>query len=490
MRRDETLLVAGGLVADVECERTTRADIWIENDTITAVGPASSYTQATDGTTVIDASDCLIVPGLINAHTHSYATLARQLGSGLPLEPWMMYSWAVTGGRSPQDIHLSALLQGVEAMRSGTTMLLDHLGGDVELISHAADAYQRLGMRATLAPMISDIPLHKTVGLQPRELQSLSDDARHLLEPPSASALLDATKSLHANRHDSEGLIQVFVGPSAPQRCSPELLDGCASLRDELHTGVHTHLLESRVQASDPRAHLERLEKHDLVDDRLVAAHGVWVDEEELQLLGGRGASLVHNPQSNLQLGSGIAALPRWRINNINASLGTDGANCGGSLNMLASMHLATLLHRPGVANNACWESPWSTLRMATQGGARALGLDHIVGKIATGYKADLALFQMEETPYAACPDALEALILSGLPAHALHVICDGKVVVKDNRPTAVDAPDLIARAGEAAEALIGQKANAIQTVADTTRAELEELSRQSPSPRSVIAFE
>jgi 5-methylthioadenosine/S-adenosylhomocysteine deaminase len=309
------------------------------------------------------------------------------------------------------------------------------------------------------------------------------------LSPAPAAELLSQTRALHSRWNGVDGRISVLVGPSAPQRCSAELLDGCAELSEELDTRVHTHLLESRAQAQDPAAHLAVLDRHGLVNERLIGAHGVWASPDELARLGAVGASLVHNPQSNLQLGSGVAQVPQWRERGINVALGTDGANCGGSLDMLSSMRLASLLHRVGTADERRWESPWTALDMATRGGAQALAMDK-TGRVELGWAADLAIFAMDGTAFAACEDPVNALILSATSSRARHVIVAGRLVVEDGVATEVDEAEILERAGEASRAIIERSQYRIKEVALAQRDILVQVARDARPSRPIIDFD
>lgn len=483
------VIVRNGLVVDHTTQSLLHRDISISNGRIQSVtDPALSQAEPTDAH-VIDASDSLVVPGFVNAHTHSYGMLARHLGPQLQLEPWMMYSWAVTGGRTEAEVYLSAQLQGVEALLTGTTTVMDHLGGNVETVGEAARAYADLGIRAAVAPMISDIPLHETVGIPSDTWSAEHAAGLRLLTPPPTLELLQQARTLHSRWHGAaDGLISILVGPSAPQRCSAQLLEGCAAMSSDLGIGVHTHLLESRVQAEDPLARLRTLERHGLLNSRLLAAHGVWTTDEEMQSMAAANASLVHNPQSNMQLGSGVAQLPQWRLHGVNSALGTDGANCGGSLNMLSSMRLAALLHRPGTATEAQWETPWSVLDMATLNGATALGLES-VGRLDPGWAADIAIFSMSDTSFIASEDPLASLILSAISGHARHVLVQGIPVVAEGRVAGVSLPDLAAAAAEARRAIMDRNECNLAVVAKAQQPVLTQRARQARPPRPLIPF-
>lgn len=326
------------------------------------------------------ADGCLVVPGFINAHNHSYAMLGRGFGEGRPLESWMPYATAVTLNRTDDEVRLAALLGCIEMARSGTTTVLDHLGGRVESLGAAAQAYLDFGMRVVLAPMIGDVPLHRTVGVDGGQWPA--DLWRELESQPIATAsdLLAGSAALLREWHERAGRIRIFVGPSGPQRCTDDLLRGCARLAKDFETGVHTHLLESRNQAMVTRRRyggsaVEHLDAMGLVTERFVGAHGVWCSTQDLRALAKRGAALVHNPWSNLCIGSGIASLIDWRRQGVTIALGTDGANAGCDLSMPLAMRLAVSLHRATSSDPSDWPGPQEVLAAATIGGSSSAGM-------------------------------------------------------------------------------------------------------------------
>jgi 5-methylthioadenosine/S-adenosylhomocysteine deaminase len=480
------LVIAGGSVVDVPGRTVRRADILIEGATIVAVTEPGGAGRA--DARVIDVRGGLVLPGLVNAHTHSYSMLCRHVGGGLPLEPWMMYAWAYTVGRTREEVRLSALLHALEALHTGTTSILDHLGGSVETCDAALEAYDEIGLRAAVAPMVSDMSLPDTVGLPPGAWPS--DSMRDAPELTPAQGALDATLELHEKWRDRSDRVRVFLGPSAPQRCSRPMLERCAQLSADLGIGVHTHLLESRPQAAmappSGGSWVGYLDAVGLLSHRLSAAHGVWLTPEELELVASSGATLVHNPWSNLTLGSGIAELPQWRRAGIRTALGTDGVNCGGSMDMVAALRLAVALHRPGEADPAAWENPWSILDLATSGGAGALGLP--AGSISAGARADLSVFDGSGTEYATQEDVVASLVLSSTSHQARMVLVDGVVVVEDGRVTTVDEQALLEEA-RAVHQHLGERNAGPLTIARAQQETLTRVFRTAPANRALVPF-
>ncbi|MQA81897.1 MAG: amidohydrolase family protein [Streptosporangiales bacterium] len=435
----------------------------------------------------LSALGCLVVPGFVNAHSHSYGMLGRTQADLLPLEPWMVYANAITANRTEREVALAATLSCVELVRSGTTTVLDHLGGQVSGLGAAAQAYLDFGMRAVVAPMIGDVPLHHTVELTGAQWPSALWEELEAAPVPSAGALLDATKDLLGSWHGREGRIRVFVGPSGPQRCTDDLLRGCAELAADFDTGVHMHLIETRNQAATVRrlygtTAVEHLDRLGLVNERFMGAHGVWCSESELRLLGERGAALVHNPWSNLYVGSGIAPLTAWRRHGVRIAIGTDGANCGCDLSMPLAMRLAASLHRAHAFDPAQWPTPGEIFTAATAGSAAALGWADEIGTVEEGKAADLAVIDASGTAYVPRYDPLAQLVYGETGGNVRHTVIAGQVVMQDRVIASVDERDLLREAQEAATAL-RQRNDGLFRAADAQAEVLSRASATAPVP-------
>lgn len=477
-------LMRGGV--DVGNEVMRAADLLIDGPTISEVADPGTLSHA--GAREVDASGGLVLPGFVDAHTHSYSMLCRHVGLGLPLEPWIMRAWAYTMGRTPDHVQLNALLHAVEALRTGTTTLFDHIGGSVANCEAALQAYNEIGLRAIVSPMVSDVPLPDTVGLASGDLPGDSmRDAE--LRPPEGA--LDAKLELRNRWQPRSGRVRVFLGHSAPSRCSQEMLERCAQLSAHLGLGVHTHLLETRPQANmpPPNGHpswVAYLDAVGLLSERLSTAHTVWPTPAELELLAERQVTLVHNPWSNLTLGSGVADVPARRRAGVRAALGTDGVNCGGSMDMVAAMRLATTLHRPVQGDPSGWETPWSALKLATSGANGAFGLHG--GALEKGMPADLSVFDARGTEYCTHEDLLASLVLSSYNHSARAVVVDGRVVVDEGRVTTVDEDALVAEAHDVFRHL--QESNGrYVAIAEAQQQPLTRVAASTPANRPVMSF-
>jgi len=322
--------------------RARRADIRIEGSLIAELGEPGTLA----GEDLIDAGRLLAAPGLVNAHYHSPLSILRGTADGLSHPAFMWQNQVDTAGRTAREVYVSALLGGAEMLASGTTAVIDHFpeqGFALEHVEAVARAYRDLGMRAALALRVFDGRYDDILpagGLPPAL-------AGH---NPLAVAPLEETMALVADAvkrfHEREGRIQVFPAPSNPSRCSDALLVACDELAVRHGLGVHTHLLETEIQtriAQDRYGttmvrHMDRL---GLLSGKLSCAHTIWIDEQDIALLAERGATVVHNPESNLKVGAGVMPLPAMRRRGLRVALGTDGASTNDNLSLHEAMRLA-----------------------------------------------------------------------------------------------------------------------------------------------------
>ena len=443
-----------------------RADILIEGSTIREI-TASRPEDGLRHDTVIDASGKLIMPGLINAHTHSYGNLARGTFDALPLEAWVPYATAVTVRRTREEGYISAMLGIIECVRIGTTAVLDHLAGSIEAQEGALEAYRDAGLRVTMAPMVSDLPAHTTVK---KDLEMPAELRRSVeaLATPDRQEIIAGQKELFQHWHRKDGLVSISLGPSGPQRCSEELLLACGALANEFDTGIHTHLLESRAQQKYAyerygKSMVAYLDDLGLLSSRLSGAHAVWCTEEDLKTIAGTGPVLVHNPWSNLTLGSGIAPLPQWHESGVVAALGTDGANCGGNQSMFRAMHLATTLHRSAANPVQDWITPSKILAQATEGSAQALHFDSKIGRLEPGFEADLVILDLSSSAYIPETDIINQLVLGESGEAVETVLIGGKSVLENKRMVGVDESKIFEAARTMLDDILARNSDLIE---------------------------
>lgn len=428
-------------------------------------------------TEVLDLTDHLVLPGLINAHSHSYGTLLKGRGDGLPLEPWMYYAMLV-GRFTPDELRLAATLQVMECLQTGCTAFVDHLAREYAGVEVVLKVYSQAGVRAVVAPMISDRRYDESLAFGPGELTP--EEAHAFARRPARPArdLLAECEALIRAWQGHAGRLSIMLGPSGPQRASDTLLSGCAALAAQYGVGIHTHLLETRRQAEAARrlygepmvVHLARL---GFLTPHTSFAHGVWLTQPEIELLAQYGCSVVHNPGSNLALGSGIAPLAQLRAAGVNVALGTDGSNCGGSQSLWRSLRLAALLPRVSTPDCSAWPDPAAALSMATIGGAQALGIREQVGALAPGQAADLVAINLQRTAYQPLLSPLVQLVYGEDGSGIDLVMVGGRILFDHGRFTTIDAEAVLAEAGRLRTHLIQLEANWLDEVRLEYRATL-----------------
>lgn len=453
------ILISGGEV--VERNGTSRrADVLIEDGRISLVGVGISVDESTPR---IDAKDRYVLPGLVNAHTHAHNNLSRSIGDNWTLEQLRSRGPALYGDRTPEEQYLSAALGAVEMLKSGCTAAYDQFAALPALtgegIEAVVKAYADVGLRAVLAPAISDQPFYEVI---PGLLDVLPLDLRRIVErvrQKPARALLDLTE--HAIRRwngMAGGRIRMAIAPVIPQLCSDELIAGCSRLALEYGVSVQTHLAESKVQAVSAykrwgKSIVMHLDDLGLVGPQLVAGHAVWVTDLDIARLADAGCVVAHNPASNLRLGNGIAPVAEMLRRGITVGLGSDGSHSSDNQNMFEAMRFAAL-----VGNNRfpyhpeSWIGAKEAWNMATVGGARVIGMGGELGEIRAGARADLVLLRRSSVFLTPANDLLNQFVYSETGANVTDVLVDGRHVLKEGRVLTLDEDRLFAEVEKAME--------------------------------------
>jgi len=463
-----TTIIRGGRVLDVAGRRAEPGDVLVEGDTIREVGRPGLPAPA--GATLIDARDRLVMPGLVNAHTHGHGGLARGLiGDRVPLELLLTQAAALNGNRTLEDKRLSALLSAVEMVRRGCTAFYDlHVEFPVPTVEglHAvARAYLDVGIRAVVAPMMADRTLYAAL---PGLMEALPPDARArvgaLAAPPWETSIAACRELLRAWPFDRDR-VRPALGPTIPLHCSDEFLVACRDLAREHDVALQTHLAESKTQAVVGRARYGKtLAAHlgdlGLLGPRFSAAHGVWLDRDDVRRLADAGAGVSHNPLSNLRLGSGIAPVRMMLDAGLRVGIGTDSASSADAQNMFECVRLAAYLSRVRTPDYERWIGVWEALAMATEGSAGVLGMERI-GRLAPGYKADVVLLDLAHVNYVPLNDLAVQLVMGETGAAVDSVMIGGRMVLERGRLLTVDEAKLRARAEEARARLAAANAEA-----------------------------
>lgn len=425
-------------------------DILIEGERIIEVGPPGLPAPADART--IDAQGMLLHPGLINAHTHGHGSLAKGMGDRWTLELLLTAAVWTYAGRGLEDRHLSTKLAAAEMALKGCTACYDlnmELPGPTpEGLAAMAQAHQDVGIRAVLAPAIADKTFYQAVpGLE----DALPETLRRRMPSPSPAVADAAFAAMRAAlRGWRSEQVRLAIAPTIPMHCSDEFLVRCRDLAAEFDLATHSHVAESKVQAVYARqrygrsivAHLAEL---GLIGPRFTVAHGVWLVDEEMRILGERGASVAHNPGSNMRIGSGLADVRRMLERGINVGIGTDGANCADHQNMYEAMRLASLVSKVQGPVTREWLSTDEVWRLATIGGARVLGLEGRIGHIAPGHYADIVFLDARHPNWLPLNNGVNQLVHSEDGTAIRRVMAGGKIIVENGRLLTVDVDRLAA---------------------------------------------
>ena len=441
------ILIQGALVVTLDADDRIlqSGDILIEDGIIAAVGEMAPDVAA-DCDSVIDGTDRLVMPGLVNAHTHSPLSVVHGAYDLLNHRASMWLFQAYTANRTPREVYVSTMLNCIEMLLSGTTATLDHFPEQAfgpEDVEAAVCAYRDSGMRAQVALRIFDgeyTDILPPGGSLPEKLRADVERLNPYAPRPVPELRELCTDSIE-RWHGDSGRIGVGPAPSNPMRCSDELLEMCVGFVERYGVGVHCHLLETEVQAHIARDDLG------LVTSNLSCAHTIWIDDDDIELMADRGASVVHNPESNLLSACGLAPIPTMLARGVNVGLGSDGSCSSGDQAIHRAMKLATAIHRNGEPDRSRWVSTRQALAMATAGGAAAMFAKDTFGALQAGQAADMVLYDLTRPWWTPVNDPIHQFVQSETGAGVDTVIVAGKVLVEGGKITAFDAGSLLEEA-------------------------------------------
>lgn len=430
-------VIRGGRVLDIAGHRADPADVLIQDNRIAEIMPPGA--EAPEHAETIDASDRLLMPGLINAHTHSHGGLAKGMGDRWSLELLLNASSWLTAYRTAEHMYLSSLVGALEMVRKGCTGCYD-LYLELPLpspdgVDAVSRAYRDVGMRAVVAPMTADHTFYQAI---PGLLDALPEADRTRLQAsrtqPGEAIIAACRTLLDEVKWDTERQ-RLALAPTIPLHCSDDLITAHRDLAREYDVGLHMHLAESKVQAVSGitrygktlTAHL-----HDLgfLGPNFTAAHAVWLDADDIQRLADTGSSVAHNAGSNLRLGSGIAAVYEMVQAGVNVGIGTDGANCSDNQNVFEAMRFASFVSRVRSPDYQTWLQTEQVLQMATEGSAKALGFGDDVGRLAPGCKADIVFLDLNHVNYLPLNDPTRQLVHTEDGSAVDNVMIDGDMVL------------------------------------------------------------
>src|SRR5690349_4976387 len=409
-----------------------RGSVAIAGDAIVAVGAGA------DAYTAVETIDCggrVVMPGLVNAHTHVPMTLLRGLADDLRLDVWLMgYMMPVEREFvNPDFVTLGTRLGCAEMIRSGVTCFADMYYFEEAIAKATADA----GMRALCAQTVLRFPT------------------------PDATSYEDslALARDYIERWRGHPLIVPAPAPHAPYTCTPEILRACAELAVEFDVPLHIHLSETALEVETSRREhgmpvVPWVKKQGIFDAKVLAAHCVHVDEGEMRALKNFNAGVAHNPTSNLKLGAGIAPVAKMLELGLDVGIGTDGAASNNDLDMFEEMRLAALLAK-GAGGDPTALPARDALAMATRLGARAMHLDHLTGSLEPGKRADLIVVDLDTLhnvpAFDRDPNGIYAqIVYASKSTDVVDVMCNGRWLMRGRALLTVDEREL----REAARAL------------------------------------
>lgn len=422
-------------------------DILIDGGTIRAIGASLA---AGPEAQVIDARGKLALPGLVNAHTHSSETFLRGRYERMPLEIWLLYAYPLLMNDPIGErlLYLRSLLLAMESLRNGVTTLCDDFFDpprhDLDRLATVFRAYDDAGIRANVSSAAMNVhtldALPFARELMPAALQDLLDFG----PPMTAQAYVDYCRSAFSSLHGKSGRLNFMIAPSAPQRCTPDLMAACMDLAVEQQVPFHTHVLETKTQAvtglilhgKSLIAHMHEL---GLLKRNTTIAHSVWVSDDDIRLMGQAGVSVAHNAVSNLKLGAGIAPVRRLLDAGVTVGLGTDGVSSNDTSRIFDVMRVAGLVHSAAGPDYEKWLGANDILSMATIGGAKTAMLEQVTGSLEAGKSADLLLLDMRSYSFMPCSDVAKHLVYSENGSSIEMVMVAGRIVMQSGRLTTVD---------------------------------------------------
>jgi 5-methylthioadenosine/S-adenosylhomocysteine deaminase len=431
------LIISNALIVPMTEERKYfEGFVRVIDGAIVEVGPGTPP-NGVAANQVIDAVGCVLMPGLVNAHTHLYQVLLRAVWEDLELMPWLKRIYGCARVLTPEHFYQGSLLGCVETIRSGVTTVCEHnfLNPSPECAIESIRAIQESRLRAVFARTVMDTG------------EIVPDCTKE--KPEQAFQCIDALLAQH--KHSPR--LSFMTGPNTPPiNSTPDLLREVRRFADDKSIGISAHVAESKsvveVVRKDHSANgvVEFLHRFGIPAKNSIFAHSVHISEKEIQILRDTGASVSHNPVSNMMLGDGVAPVVEMLHQGVNIGLGTDGAASNHSQDLFDTMKAASLLqkvhhHDAGVIK------PYDVLRMATTGGARALGLGAVCGTIEVGKRADLILVNLDTVHNQPVNEIFSQIVHCAKASDVKTVIVDGEIVMRDRCLTKLDDGKILADA-------------------------------------------
>ena len=423
------LLVCGQILT-LDPNNTVIEDgvVAIAGDTIVEVGERAALSGKYPGVEQLVQPHGLIMPGLVNTHTHAAMACFRGLADDLPLMTWLTeYIFPVEANLNGEMVYQSSLLSMAEMIKSGTTSFCDMYLFAKEVARATADS----GMRGWLGEVLYDFP------------------SPNYGAPENGIAYLEELLAEYRNHP----LISITVDPHAVYTCSPDLLKCLKAVAERHGVAYVIHLAETRDEVEGclakyghtPVMHLDAL---GILDSQVVADHCVVLTESEIDLLAQRGVKVAHCPESNMKLASGVAPVPELLAAGVTVGLGTDGAASNNDVDMFGEMDTAAKLHKVHRLDPTVMSAE-TTLRMATLGGAKLLGAESRIGSLEPGKKADLIVLDMNKPHLTPMYNIPSHLVYAATGSDVAHSVINGRVVMRDRKLLTMDEAAVLDRLRE-----------------------------------------
>lgn len=444
-----SILIKNGIILTVDRndQIIKNGALYLENDRIVDVGLTRDVTKKHRADRVIDASKKLVIPGLINAHTHMTDSLVRGLGADMSLLEWLNdFFWPFSEAVTGDDAHAGALLGCLEAIKSGCTYVAENYYPTKEKkhnIDRVAEAIEKSGIRGTLIR-----GYHDKKSMLPDDF--IEDDDEVVRE---------YDRIIHTWHEKAKGRIMTWVGPVNLLFSSLESIIKVHELAEKYDVGLHTHLSESKgevelIKKEYGKGYVEVFHSLGVLGPKFHGAHAVWLSAKEIALLAETDSRVIHNPTSNMYLASGTAPVPQMLKAGLTVALGTDGPCCNNNIDMIQSLKFAALVHKLNSLNPRAICAN-EVLRMATVDGARAFGLENEIGSIEVGKKADITIIDLWKPHILPVFDPIATLVYSANGDDVNTVIIDGKIVMEDKEVKTIDEQEILKKAKNAAEDLV-----------------------------------
>ena len=428
---DNTILIKNALILSPNENFEGKKSLLIKNDIISEI---SDEIDDSNVDKIIDATGKILLPGFVNTHTHLSMTLFRGLADDLSLDSWLNdHIWPMEANLNGDYCYIGALLGAVELIKSGTTTFSD-MYFYMEDVARAVD---EAGIRAVLSYGMIDF------GDAEKRENEISENLT-LFENCNGMA---------------DGRIKVFFGPHSPYTASEELLVKVRELASEYNMGIHIHVSETQKEINDKLDErglrpFEYLDEIGFLGPDVVAAHSVWLSDNEIDIIKKNDVKVSHNPCSNMKLASGIAPVSKLIENGVCVSIGTDGASSNNNLDLIEELKTASLLQKVSTLDPKVLDSD-EAIAMGTIKGAEALGLENEIGSIEVGKKADIILIDTNSANMVPDSSSLSSnIIYSANGSNVDTTICNGKILMENKQLTVLDEQEIYDKARQAIKEL------------------------------------